>query len=77
MEKKIKIGVRILAMGFFIQPLLIFLIISRIYEGPNPGALYAIVGFSSLLCIAVGIAVWKYAPRFFFDIFQKFTGEKD
>ncbi len=71
MEKMIKIGVRMLACGFFIQPVLVALVFIPILKGRSPVALYVILGVGSLLCIVFGIVTWKYGPRFFVRIFKK------
>ena len=77
MEKKITIGIRILAAGFFVQPFLVYFLAIRIYEGPNPGPLYAILGVVSLLCFGIGIAIWKCAPKWFVGIYKRFMGDAE
>ena len=71
MEKMTKIAVRVLACGFFVQPVLVAIVIVPVFKGKPPGVLFAILGTTGVVYIAVGIAVWKYCPKFFLGIFKK------
>ena len=71
MEKMIKIAVRILACGFFVQPVLVAIVIVPVFKGKPLAILYAILGTIGIVCIAIGIAVWKYCPKFFLGIFKR------
>lgn len=67
----IKIAVRVMAFGFFIQPVLVAIVIVPIFKEKPPAVLCTILGVTGVVCIATGIAIWKYAPRFFIGIFRK------
>ena len=67
----IKIAVRILACGFFVQPLLVAIVIIPVFKGKPHAIFYAIIGTTGIVCITVGIAVWKYCPKLFLGIFNK------
>ena len=71
MERMITAGVRILACGFFFQPVLVAIVIVPCIEGKLPAFLYVILGVTALACIAIGVAVWKFAPKFFIGILNR------
>lgn len=71
MEKLITIVVRVFACAFFIQPIIVVLVLLPAVKTKPSGILWLLFGLAALLCITVGVVIWRYAPKFFYSIFSK------